>query len=47
MKTKCYQPIEGERSMVNKTHRWSEEFNPDGRTVGQSDRPMVSQEIGR
>jgi hypothetical protein len=35
------------RRAVNKIHRWLEGFNPDSVPVGQSNRPMVSQEIGR
>jgi hypothetical protein len=33
--------------MVNTICRWSEGSNPDSGPVSQSNRPMVSQEIGR
>jgi hypothetical protein len=32
--------------MVNKNRRWPEGLSPDSGPVGQSNRPMVSQEIG-
>jgi hypothetical protein len=42
MKKECNRLIEGERRIVTKTRRWSEESNPDSGPVGQNDRPMVS-----
>jgi hypothetical protein len=33
--------LKREKKVVNKTHRWSEEFNPVNGPAGQSDWPMV------
>jgi hypothetical protein len=47
MKTECNRPIEEREGQSNKIHRCLEEIDHDSGPMGQSDRLMVNQRIGR